>query len=87
MKKLLIISILIIAVPYLVVTFLISENSIIEKKYEFVNNNNTIIRVMRNDTQKIEEIALEDYIVGVVAAEMPASFELEALKAQKIRGK
>ena len=84
MKKLLIIYILIIAVPFLVVTFLVSEDKIIEKKYEFVNNNNTIVRVMRDETKKIEEIALEDYIVGVVAAEMPASFELEALKAQAV---
>lgn len=29
-------------------------------------------------------LPLEDYVVGVVAAEMPASFELEALKAQAI---
>ena len=30
------------------------------------------------------EIALEDYLVGVVLAEMPASFENEALKAQAV---
>ena len=30
------------------------------------------------------EMALEEYIVGVVLAEMPASFELEALKAQAV---
>jgi len=27
---------------------------------------------------------MEEYVVGVVAAEMPASFELEALKAQAV---
>ena len=31
-----------------------------------------------------EPLALEDYIVGVVSAEMPSSFHLEALKAQAI---
>lgn len=31
-----------------------------------------------------KEIDLEDYIIGVVAGEMPASFEKEALKAQAI---
>lgn len=31
-----------------------------------------------------QQIPLEDYVVGVVAAEMPASFPLEALKAQAI---
>lgn len=33
---------------------------------------------------KIKNIELEDYIIGVVACEMPASFEEEALKAQAI---
>ncbi len=32
----------------------------------------------------VEQIALEDYIVGVVAGEMPASFNSEALKAQSV---
>lgn len=40
------------------------------------------VKVYRNKLKKIENIDLEDYIVGVVAAEMPADFELEALKAQ-----
>ena len=30
----------------------------------------------------VEELTMEDYLWGVVAAEMPANFELEALKAQ-----
>ena len=29
-------------------------------------------------------LALEDFVVGAVAADMPASFELEALKAQAV---
>jgi len=33
---------------------------------------------------KIETLELEEYVVGVVAAEMPASFNIEALKAQAI---
>ena len=32
-------------------------------------------------------MALEDYLVGVVAAEMPADFEPEALKAQAVAGR
>lgn len=32
----------------------------------------------------VEELTLEDYLWGVTAAEMPASFELEALKAQAV---
>ncbi|NLI91047.1 MAG: stage II sporulation protein D [Peptococcaceae bacterium] len=33
---------------------------------------------------EIRSIPLEDYLVGVVAAEMPAEFEVEALKAQAV---
>lgn len=32
----------------------------------------------------VETISLEDYVVGVVGAEMPASFNAEALKAQSV---
>lgn len=34
--------------------------------------------------KKIDEVPLEEYVVGVVAAEMPAEFEKEALKAQAL---
>jgi len=33
---------------------------------------------------EIERIPLEEYLIGVVAAEMPAEFEIEALKAQAV---
>jgi stage II sporulation protein D len=42
------------------------------------------IRVFREDLGENVELPLEEYLVGVVAAEMPASFELEALKAQAV---
>ncbi|MEW6227243.1 MAG: stage II sporulation protein D [Bacillota bacterium] len=42
------------------------------------------VRVFITATGKIVEMPLEDYVKGVVAAEMPASFGVEALKAQAI---
>lgn len=36
------------------------------------------------DDGTVRELPLEEYLVGVVLAEMPASFELEALKAQAV---
>lgn len=42
------------------------------------------VRVYLTDEQRIETVPLEDYVKGVVAAEMPIGFELEALKAQAI---
>lgn len=42
------------------------------------------VAVYRSKTKKIDKIELEDYVKGVVASEMPAEFELEALKAQAL---
>src|SRR5690554_1008196 len=43
-----------------------------------------IVSVYRSEKEVIEEVPFEEYIVGVVAREMPASFEIEALKAQAL---
>lgn len=42
------------------------------------------ILLYRNESGVAEEIPLEDYVLGVVAAEMPSTFCHEALKAQAI---
>jgi stage II sporulation protein D len=42
------------------------------------------VAVYRMSHKEIEKVGLERYVVGVVAAEMPATFELEALKAQAL---
>jgi len=42
------------------------------------------IRLYDQQSSQVLELGLEEYVVGVVAAEMPASFELEALKAQAV---
>ena len=41
------------------------------------------LRLLRSDGT-VEELTLRDYLWGVTAAEMPASFQLEALKAQTV---
>ena len=41
-----------------------------------------VLKVLMGDT--VEEMTLGEYLTGVVRAEMPASFELEALKAQAV---
>ncbi|WP_419875598.1 stage II sporulation protein D [Candidatus Pristimantibacillus sp. PTI5] len=43
-----------------------------------------VIRVYMTKEERIERVPLETYVRGVVAAEMPIGFELEALKAQAI---
>lgn len=42
------------------------------------------VAVYRSKEKKVERLPLEQYVVGVVAAEMPAEFEMEALKAQAL---
>lgn len=49
------------------------------KKVELLESD---IKIIINKNNEIKELNLEEYIVGVVAGEMPASFEIEALKAQ-----
>ena len=56
----------------------INEN----KKYDYKQYNT--IKLFHTDDNTISEIPLDEYLYGVVSAEMPASFELEALKAQAI---
>ncbi len=53
-------------------------------KADAVYFDGTQIKVMNPETEEIVETPFEDYIKGVVAAEMPASFEEEALKAQAV---
>ncbi|HZJ82390.1 MAG TPA: stage II sporulation protein D [Clostridia bacterium] len=42
------------------------------------------IKIYDTRNQQVQEMALEEYVKGVVAAEMPAEFHIEALKAQAI---
>ncbi|MBP1934804.1 stage II sporulation protein D [Ammoniphilus resinae] len=42
------------------------------------------ISVYRTESKQVEIYPIEEYITGVVAAEMPADFEMEALKAQAL---
>ncbi|WNS42634.1 stage II sporulation protein D [Paenibacillus sp. MMS20-IR301] len=42
------------------------------------------VTVYLSQSGQIETLPLEDYVSGVLAAEMPADFELEALKAQAV---
>ncbi len=80
MKNVLFFCILFILIPSLIITLLIVNP--INKEFKFTKN--TTIKVYRTKKDIIEEIPLEEYVVGVVAGEMPVSFEEEALKAQAV---
>ncbi|WP_319022569.1 stage II sporulation protein D [Oceanobacillus oncorhynchi] len=42
------------------------------------------VSVMRVSNEEVENVPVEQYVAGVVSSEMPAEFEMEALKAQAI---
>ena len=79
MKKLIIVTLLVIIIPFLFVKIFVKTDEI---KFKYITNNT--IRVKDEKTGVITEMPFEEYIKGVVAGEMPATFELEALKAQAV---
>ncbi len=42
------------------------------------------IAVLRVSSGKVENVDIEEYVIGCVASEMPSSYEIEALKAQAV---
>ena len=42
------------------------------------------VKLLHTKTGEVEELDLDQYLLGVVSSEMPASFEIEALKAQAV---
>ena len=83
-KKLLIV--IVVLLPIAVISFFTTEaNFILPKEEEKkIIEENITVRLKLSSSNEIVEISLEDYIIGVVAAEMPASFHEEAIKAQAI---
>ena len=82
MKKVILLLILIISIPVFIVKQEEKSIEIIKTKYGSINNK--VIRVKEVETGNIIRVPIEDYVIGVVAGEMPASFNDEALKAQAV---
>ncbi len=72
----------------LIVVLLTGVFLVVSSKYHttffMVDDKSQNITIKDKESNTLENIDLEDYVIGVVAAEMPASFEIEALKAQAI---
>lgn len=61
------------------------ENKVTEIETKLDNiDTDKMVTVYNPETEVESNVVLEDYIKGVVAAEMPVSFEIEALKAQAV---
>ena len=60
------------------------NNENIVKSSEITFPINGKVKLYHKEEDRVEELDLEEYIMGVVASEVPASFNEEALKAQAI---
>lgn len=61
-----------------------SENVTAESEPTEVATKYAKVELLHTKSGEVEEMSMEEYLVGVVSAEMPANFELEALKAQAV---
>lgn len=86
MKNKILLSIVILMLPLAVISFFKKETNfkLAEKKEEVKQSEVSYQIKLQNENGEITNLDLEKYVIGVVAGEMPASFELEALKAQAI---
>ena len=78
-KKILLFSLLIFFIPFIIVNLFIRNDEI-----TFNFNSNSIVRVYRENKGIIERVPIEQYVIGVLAGEVPITFEKEALKAQAV---
>ena len=82
MKKVLLFTLVVILIPLLIVGLNNKEKILYKMKFGSINNK--VIRVLRTSNKEVVEVPLEEYVIGVVAGEMPASFDVEALKSQAV---
>lgn len=55
-----------------------------EFKLDNIDAKAIMVKLYRSKENKVIELPLEDYVLGVVSAEMPAEFPVEAIKAQAV---
>lgn len=88
MKKivfyLIFIIILTFAMPLIFTNPFKTEETVANEIEKFDYGKYSSINLLHRDTGEVEQIDLDTYLYGVVASEMPATFELEALKAQAV---
>ncbi|WP_077307156.1 stage II sporulation protein D [Terribacillus halophilus] len=80
----------IVALPTLIVVPFIDPGgsertaTAMEQEKQVKETANVAVEVSRTASNTVETVPLETYVTRVVASEMPADFELEALKAQAV---
>ena len=83
MKKILVVLMSVVIIPLIITNFFYDYE--VKNIITGFNSNKKeqTIRVLKSNNQ-IEVLNLEDYLIGVVSSEVPASFEEEAIKAQTV---
>lgn len=89
MKKIFAISAILLSVLLLLPLSVLKEERVVQTQGPVISpltetQTTDKFKVLISETGKIEEMAAEDYIFGVLAGEMPALYEPEALKAQAV---
>jgi stage II sporulation protein D len=91
--RILIAAILLLLIPIITVHFLPEKETAAEQPASNDNPDEIILTTDWEDvtitmynqwTKELVELPLEEYLIGVVAGEMPATFDMEALKAQTV---
>jgi stage II sporulation protein D len=57
-------------------------NEVQDREYDYGNYQN--ISLLHKSSNEVEQVNLDEYLLNVVSAEMPADYEIEALKAQAV---
>ena len=81
MKKFIIYTLLTISIPIFIINLFNTKK---QEHNNFSLYQNINVRIKRTEKNIIENIPLEKYLIGVLAGEMPVSYDLEALKAQAV---
>lgn len=94
MKLIVLVAALVLVVSFAIPTILVlpfsaeKANGKLDEKMKSKKSNilqpSIEVAVYRNSSKKVERLPLEEYVIGVVASEMPIEFEEEALKAQAL---
>ena len=74
---------ILISIPFLIIHFFFDYNIKTIISGFNTNKSEQQVRIKRSDGN-IQVMNMEDYLIGVVSAEVPISFEEEALKAQAV---
>lgn len=61
-----------------------AEQNVEKETNQYTYSKHGTIKLLHHESGEVEELPIDEYLLGVVSAEMPASFEEEALKAQAV---